>query len=259
MFIKNHSCFSVILLLLGGTYIQTTIAATPQQDSPSFLKTIPIVITISGGPAWANVGKTQTLYIQSDIENTYAASKKTKILGTGEVFLGLWHTLGEYFDGQLGIALSASSKVKPSGQIWEDADAEYNNFNYSYSIKHSRVGLKGKLITHKNPVISFIQPYISGSVGIGFNRAYYYQTTAIIPEAVEMPGFSDNSTKALSYTLGAGIQTSFYRHWQIGLGYEFANWGKNHLGCAPDQTINSRLQLKHFYTNELQFSLSFIA
>lgn len=255
---------NLMLLLLGCACVQTSIAATPQREALSFLKTIPgyfsnYVITVSGGPSFSKVGETQTFYLQSDLQNTYAANKKTQTIGTGELFFGLRHTLGEYLDGQLGLALAASSTAKASGQIWQDADAEYNNFIYSYHIKQSRLGLKAKLITRKNPFISFVQPYISGSVGLGFNRASNYQTAATIPEAVIGPNFSANTTQVLSYTLGVGIQTSIDGHWQVGLGYEFADWGQNHLGRAPYQTVNSGLLINHLYTNELQFSLSFIA
>lgn len=217
------------------------------------------MVTVSGGPAWTSAGKTQTFYVQSDVQNTYAANNKTQTLGTGELFLGAQRTLNERFNGQLGLAVAGSGMAKLSGQIWQDADADYNNFNYTYNINQFRLGLRGKLIAKTNPINPVIQPYVSGGVGVGFNRAFNYQVTPTIAEAVAAPGFTAGTTTALTYTLGAGIQKSFHTHWQIGMGYEFSDWGQSNLSRATGQTTSSGLHLNHLYSNELQFSLSYIA
>lgn len=260
MFFKKSS--NLIFLLINFISIQS-LFAEKSYSHPVYFNTLShfsnYVITISGGPAWTKTGKTQTFYVQPDVQNTYAASNKTNSLTTGELFLGLQYTLSEQFNGQLGLAIAGSSMADLSGQIWQDADANYNNFNYSYHVSQFRLGLKGKLISLVNPIIPRIQFYISGSVGIGFNRAFNYQATPTISEAVAAPNFTSKTTTALTYTLGVGIQKSFHTHWQIGLGYEFADWGQSNLGSALGQTINSELHLNHLYTNELQFSISYIA
>jgi opacity protein-like surface antigen len=219
----------------------------------------PYVITISGGPAWTSAGKTQTFYLQSDVQNTYAANNKTNTLGTGELFLGLQRTLREKFTGQLGLALAGSGMANLSGSVWQDADPNFNNFNYTYSVNQFRVALKGKLIAEKNPLTQLVQPYISGGVGVGFNHAYNYQATPTLFQAVVAPGFSANTTTAFTYTIGAGMQKSLNTNWQAGIGYEFADWGQSSLGAASGQTLNSGLSLNHLYTNQLQFSLSYVA
>ena len=48
------------------------------------------------------------------------------------------------------------------------------------------------------------------------------------------------------------------QHWQIGVDYEFADWGKSQLGRASEQTLNGGLVLNHLYINGVLFNLSCI-
>ena len=52
---------------------------------------------------------------------------------------------------------------------------------------------------------------------------------------------------ALTYTLGTGVQKILNAHWQVGVGYEFSDWGQSSLGRASEQTLHSGLELNHVY------------
>lgn len=56
-----------------------------------------------------------------------------------------------------------------------------------------------------------------------------------------------------------GAQKALNQHWQVGVGYEFADWGISQLGRAAEQTQNSGLTLNHLYTNGVLFNLTYIA
>ena len=211
------------------------------------------------GPAWTSSGKTQTFYLQSDVQNTYVANNKINTIGTGELFLGIQRPLHEKFTGHLGLALAGSGMATISGSIWQDADPNFNNFNYTYNVNQFRVALKGKLIADNKLSKLKLQPYISGSVGVGFNRSYNYKAIPTLSEAVAASGFIANTTSAFTYTIGVGIQKSFNTHWQAGVGYEFADWGQSSLDAALGQALNSGLSLNHLYTNQLQFSLNYVS
>lgn len=213
------------------------------------------VMTLSGGPAWSTSGNSQTFFLQPDIEKTYAATRDIRAIAMGEFFVGLQHSVSPNFLGQVGIAVAATSSTRLQGDIWDDADPNLNNFYYSYKIRHTHLALKGKLLADAG---QWIQPYITGSLGAGFNRASDFSMTPKIFEAIPTPAFRDNTTMAFTYTLGIGLQKSLNDNWQFGVGYEFADWGKSKLSRAPGQTVNSGLHLNHLYTNELQFSLSYV-
>jgi opacity protein-like surface antigen len=154
------------------------------------------------------------------------------------------------------VRIAGGSHANLNGDIWEDADPEFNNFTYSYKVSHAEIALKGRLIGSYNCAI--VDPYISASAGIGFNRAYDFTINPVISEAVPAPAFGSNTTTAFTYALGIGIQKSFTPHLQAAIGYEFSNWGKIQLAHAPGQTVGEGLSLNHFYAQEIQFSLFYI-
>lgn len=153
------------------------------------------------------------------------------------------------------MAVAATSNLKIEGDVWEDADPAFYNFFYSYKINHIHIAAKGKLIGN---FITFVNPYLSGSLGVGFNRARDFTITPKIFEEGPAPEFTSNTRTAFTYTVGAGIQKDFFSRWQLGIGYEFADWGKSNLERAPGQTLDNVLGLNHLYTHELQFSVSYI-
>ena len=216
----------------------------------------PYVITLSAGPTWANGGETQTFYVSPSIQKTYTANKLTNTLFDGELFLSIERSLRSNLQGQLGLAVAATSNANLSGAIWDDADPRFNNFNYAYKIQHTHLAVKGKLLGEMGTVL---KPYVSGSLGVGFNQAYHFNITPTIFAAIPAPNFTSNTTTAFTYTLGLGLQRALNAHWKVSAGYEFADWGKSQLGIAQGQTLGGGLSLNHLYTNGIQFSLSYCA
>lgn len=216
-----------------------------------------LVVSLSGGPVWENAGQTQTVYLTPDIEKTYVATNKTNTLADGEFFIGVQGPSYAGLEGQLGFAVATTSNANLSGNIWDDADPTFNNYIYGYQVQHTHIAVKGKLLT--DHAWYTLKPYVSGSVGVGFNRAQNFKSMPIIFEAVETPNFGSYTSTAFTYTVGAGLQKNLDRHVQVGIGYEFADWGRNHLGRSAEQTIGSGLALNHLYTNGVLFNLTYIA
>jgi len=156
---------------------------------------------------------------------------------------------------QLGLVVAWSGDADVSGDVWEDANPNFNNFNYAYKINHTYVALKARLVAEFDYVL---EPYVSGSLGVGFNRAYNYAETPKIPEEVPAPSFAAYTKTAFSYTLGVGLQKPIMSHLQAAVGYEFSDWGQNQLGRAVGQTMNQGLSSKHMYAQQVQCSLFYI-
>lgn len=214
------------------------------------------VFTVSGGPVWENAGETQSFYLVPGVQKTYQATSHPDTLGTVELFLGLQHVYHEHLIGQFGLAVAGTSSAHLQGNVWEDADPNFNNYFYTSKVDQLRLAFKGKLLAETN--YGFM-PYLSAGIGPGFNHAYDFTITPKIVEEIPAPPFNANSTISFSYTLGAGLQTSLNSHWQVGVGYEFADWGASELGLANGQTMGHGIQLNNLYTQELQFYLSYIA
>ncbi len=212
--------------------------------------------SISVGPVWESAGNTQTFYLAPDIIKTYSASNVTHALADGEVFVGIQKDLPKALLGQFGLAVAVTSNAKLSGNVWDDADSIFNNYSYSYRVQHTHIAAKGKLLVDRG---YWVMPWVSASLGVGFNNAHAFKNTPLIAEAVTMPNFASNTQTSFTYTLGAGVQKVLNQHWQIGAGYEFADWGQSQLDRASGQTLNSGLSLNHLYTNGLLFNLTYFA
>lgn len=215
---------------------------------------IPWAGTFSIGPTWTGAGSQQTLQLTPQIEKTYTAYQPTNTLADGEVFLGIKKDLPYDLFTHIGIAGALTSQTSLSGQIWDDADAQFNNYTYGYHIQHSHVALKAKLFKDMNYAIL---PWISASIGIGFNYSNGFYNTGLISEAVPQNNFTSYTQTSFTYTLGAGIQKVLNHNWQAGIGYEFADWGQSHLNPAYGQTSGYGLSLDHLYTNGLMFNLTY--
>lgn len=250
---KNNSLWLALLFgsvsnfaLAGGIDSVAEQPMRPEQSDWSW------VAAVSAGSAWESFGQTQTFYLTPEIEKSYRANKSTEALFVGEVFFGIQKTLSQTFQGQLGVALLAADSADLNGVIWDDADPIFDNFVYKYKIQHTHVTLKGKLLGDAN---LWLTPWVSGGVGVGFNNSHGYQGTPVIYEAVPTPDFPSHTETTFVYTVGAGVQKTLNEHWQIGLGYEFADWGKSQLRRAAEQTLNRKLTIDHLYTNSILLSI----
>ncbi len=212
--------------------------------------------TFSAGPVWGASAETQTIELAPDIVKTYTMEESNDAIFDGEVFLGIQKTLSQTLQGQLGVAVGFTNNTSLHGSIWDDADPEFNNFIYSYKLQHTHVAAKAKLLAELGLVA---MPWVSGSIGVGFNDAHGFNNTPIIFEALPTPNFASHTETSFTYTVGAGLQKALNDHWQVGVGYEFADWGKSRLGRAEGQTLNSGLSLNHFYTNGVLFNLTYLA
>lgn len=243
---RRMAVFRVIIIFLGILLSRTVLAET--------------VIGLSGGPTWSSGNETQTLDLQPDITKTYTADNSNSVFQNLEFFVAKQKPLnttlmGQPLISQLGLSIAEAGNAKLRGDIWEDADPNFDNFTYNYKVNHAHLAIKGRLISHTNFIFD---PYISGSMGVGFNHAYNFTITPKISEEVAAPPFNSNTNTTFSYTLGIGLQKSLSKQIQIALGYEFADWGKVSLSPAAGQTTSSGLTLNHLYAQSLQFSLFYI-
>jgi opacity protein-like surface antigen len=212
------------------------------------------VASFSIGSSLERAGQAQTINLTPNIIKTYTADKSTSRLPTGELFLGITNSLSDNLEGQIGFALVSAGHATLSGDIWDDASPAFSNYTYQYKIIHTAAALKAKLISHwSGPIM----PWISVSLGAGFNKAYGFNNTPSIYEAIQSPNFTSHTTTAFTYALGIGAQYSLNSHWQIGAGYEFSDWGKSQLGRASGESVNQGLSLSHLYTSSFLLNLTY--
>lgn len=209
------------------------------------------IITLSGGPAWSSPGQSQYRYPLLPFPQTtyYTPISDSPTMTAGEIFFGLQRIIFPGITGELGIGLAGSRYARLLGVV--AVNGVPNVSTYEYQVVHGRAEFKGKLIANAYR----IQPYASGSLGAGWNNSHDYRATTIDPVNFPAPWFASQTTISFAYTLGLGIQTLITPHWQVGVGYEFADWGKARLGLDAGSLIPGP-SLTHLYSNQLLFSLS---
>lgn len=226
-------------------------------DGDTFGQEIPLIwspiITLSGGPAWTTPGQALYLYPQFPFPqvNYYFPTNGSSTITTGEVFFGLRHFVVPNLIGELGLGIAGATDADISGVVNVEGIPQVGV--YKYKVDHGRIELKGKLISSRY----VLQPYISGSFGIGINNSHDFRAESFIPFLFYPAWYGNQANIAFSYTLGLGLQYVLNSHWQVGLGYEFADWGTSQLGPDNSTLVNGP-NLTHLYTNELLFSLSYL-
>jgi hypothetical protein len=61
-----------------------------------------------------------------------------------------------------------ATNAEITGDIWEEADPNFNNYTYRYNVSHMHVAMKGKLFMESWKIA---EPYVSVSIGGGVNRS----------------------------------------------------------------------------------------
>lgn len=162
--------------------------------------------------------------------------------------------LSQEVQGQLGLAFAVTSQAEIKGETWDDANPLFNNFVYHHKLEHKHIAIKGKLLTE---IAHRLLPWLSASFGLGFNEASSFESTPIIFEALPNAPFSSKTKNTFTYTLGIGLQKIISDHIQVGVGYEFSDWGKSELGPADGQLLDTGLSLNNFYTNGIIFNITY--
>jgi opacity protein-like surface antigen len=214
------------------------------------------VISVSGFQGWESTNAKQTIFLTPDIVKSYVTNPSTQAFGTGELFVGVYQPINKMVEWQLGLALATNGNVRITGNIWDDGDARFSNYSYSYLVRSTHLDIKGKLLVDIG--MAFI-PWISGNVGVAFNQAHEFTSNPTIFEAIPTPKFSSNTQISATYTFGVGAQLPITNNWQVGLGYEFSNWGKSQLGKSSGQTQGSGPVLNQLYSSSVLLNLSYLA
>ncbi len=248
--IKNKALIATIVL---ATVFHSTLQAS---NMGSFVHPYRFVVALGFGPAWgAGVGN-QNLFLTPEIEKTYTQQVTHSALTDAEVFWGIQSPFRNMLQSQTGIAVGVTSRAQVSGAIWDDADPIFNNYGHSYFVQHTHLAVTEKLLAD---IGLNVMPWLSASLGVAWNESNSFKNTPTIPEAVTMSNFSNHTQNAFTYTLGVGVEKSLTEHWQIGMGYEFADWGAWNLSRSIGQTVGEGPGSNHLYTNGLLFNVTLIA
>lgn len=239
MFNKTHK-FAALCLSLA------MLSNAHACDSLTLANGACVVGSLSIGPIWHSNSTSQTLLLSADNLKAYVGNNKTQTEIMGELFLGLARTLNPGWIGQLGLSVATATPTTQSGVIWNDANPNLANLNYSYQIRHTRFAVKGKIQAAQ---WGWFNPFIFGSAGVSYNQTRNFSNTARINLALPHANFNNRTTTGFSYSFGLGGQIPISSNASIGIAYEFADWGKSELAPGLGQSVSAALPRNNFVTH----------
>ena len=246
--------FQFLLCILNSVLVITPAYATqlvPIADTHGY------VFMFSAGPGWVGNSATQSVYYEQDLAYGFDGKNTTRALMNAEMFIGARHFLMTGLQGELGLAFAGGSSAPFNGDVLVDADPNFNNFNYQYYVQHGHIAVKEKVLITV-PSLKDVMPYVDASIGVGFNHSYNFEISPKIYEQLPPSAFGSNTTTTFTYTVGTGLQKILTKHWQMGVGYAFADWGKSQLARSPDQEINNGLTLANVYIHSLLVNVTYV-
>jgi hypothetical protein len=78
----------------------------------------PYMIGLSAGPSWGSGNKTQTFYLQPNIQKSYVAQSNNQAFTTAELFIATQFKQSKLLE-QFGFVFSGAGNAQLSGDIWE--------------------------------------------------------------------------------------------------------------------------------------------
>ena len=223
-------------------------AAPAPVQGPSY------IFSIGAGAMWASEDQNQVIALFPEIDKAYVGGDDGDAVFNGELFGGVVREFSG-MQAALGVAVAINSSIGFGGDVWEDADPDFNNYFYHYRVRSTRVSLKGKLSKEMSMGIA---PFVSASIGAAVNNARSYGEVAKIPEEVVPPPFRNRSTTQLTYALGIGLQKAIDEHVAVGIGYEYADLGSATLGRAFGQPQNAGPHLSNITTHSAMLYVSYV-
>lgn len=213
--------------------------------------------TLSAGPGWSNNIAQQTFFLEPGVEKTYTTAEANRVLMQGEVFIGKQFQAPYHAILEGGLSLGGSSTQGFSGQIWEDANPVFNNYNYDFSLTHSYLAVSGKIYT--DALRWKFEPYFRASLGVAWNRLTHFGSSPLISEEVTAPAFACNTTSSFTYIVGVGLQKAINLNWRAGVEYTFSDWGSGEFAVPSGQNLSNVFSFSGLNVNSLMFNITYLA
>ncbi|MDF1678671.1 MAG: outer membrane beta-barrel protein [Legionellaceae bacterium] len=174
------------------------------------------------------------------------------------VFAGrYWQTNKKWFpDYALGLRYETLFSTRISGAVTQYSLPLFTNYVYNWDVSSNLLFASGKLNLFK---YKRILPYVTGGLGVGFNRATQYTETALPSIAARVsPGFTNNTNTAFAYHVGAGLDFQLLTQWILSFAYQYMDLGNVASGPGVSTWAGESLQLGHYRSNGLFLGLTYL-
>jgi opacity protein-like surface antigen len=218
------------------------------------------VASIGAGAAISSdAGKSQTFPIMNPVTDEffiYTANNPTQTAAAFDAFLGTEWTFLPQWALQLGLDYNQAWDFRAEGSLVQGADIQSEDqYSYHYDILTRQLLVESKILYRYK---ERFHPYLLLGIGASFNEASNYNTN--VPSFLTFTRqYQDNTETSFTYNVGVGVDVDIAKHFRLGLGYRFADFGQVKLGSASIDTtqVNGTLSQPHLYASEIiaQFTM----
>jgi opacity protein-like surface antigen len=117
------------------------------------------------------------------------------------------------------------------------------------------------MIATKLNLIQFnqISPYVTGGVGVAFNRGANYSETALENVTPRVsPAFDNHTNTKFTYSVGAGLDWQVSPKLILSLGYQFQDLGSVSSGTGTGLWAGDALRSGSYRSSSVLFSTSYL-
>jgi opacity protein-like surface antigen len=233
--------------LLFGLMITSTVNAYTIQDITPYAR-------MTSGVTRVTAGQDQTVTFSPSYWKTDIANRDPSSTLFAGVSAGLRLPVAELLEMELGLGLYQTGNLKQSGKVYQYDSPDFHNLNYVYQIKNQRLMFEGKLLA---TYYQKYHPYISAGVGASRNKSTGYKETAAQSFAMADPAFTSATKTSMAYSAGVGVDVDIDKHWRVGAGIEFINFGTAKLGKAPTQQSAQQLSSGSLKGSQFMIQLTY--
>lgn len=217
------------------------------------------IVTLGGGVSGSSdVGHSQYFPATNPGTNEfyqYSINHRFKSQGLGTIGVGAEWKLSQHWLAQTALEYAQTSYLA-KGVLTQGIDSDSQDaYDYQYKIISKQLMAEIKFLYDLG---HSLHPYWLAGVGASFNHAYHFSTT-VPPTLTFTRQYANQSTTALSYTTGIGVDMDIAPQLRLGVGYRFSDLGKVSLGQASidGAPASGTLSQSHLYVNQLLAQLTY--
>lgn len=182
----------------------------------------------------------QDILMVEPFRNTYVSNNGASVPIVGNVLVGVEQPLPRKFKWQAAASYYRDASYVIQGTVLQFANPAYDNLNYNYRIAADRVLFETKLLGTYNTIL---HPYVTGGLGVIYNRAYGYHEERVVSTAAPMQvKFLDKTAVGFTYMGGAGADLDIVSYLRLGLRFQYSGLGNASLGPIPNQAVAKGLE-----------------
>ncbi len=185
-------------------------------------------LTLSGGPAWTNLGNTSLTTSYGITGYSYDASNSGSTVGEYGISVGDELRFPHDIAWQIGLGYMTQNSTNVVGDLNQTIAPTTTTYKYRYTVFTQQWLLDNKIFftTRK-----YFHPYAYVGLGESINKTSSVDTS-VSPTDTTTLSFPEHTVNSFTYSLGLGVDVDLTQNIRLGAGYRFSHLGETSTAGA---------------------------